>query len=68
MIYSSVCDDPNSMVILDLVTGITYTDEEAKRQDKDIRSRLVNHCTKQGFYVLTIEECKEIQLNDKRRK
>jgi len=48
------------MVILDPITNKEYTDEEARQQPKEVRSRLLNHCKEQGYNVLTIEECNEI--------
>jgi hypothetical protein len=49
----------DSLVIKDLVTGKIYTDEEAHQQPPEIRSRLVNHYTKYGCWVMTMEEAKE---------
>lgn len=63
MIYSKYCDDPESMVIMDLVTGKVYGEEEARKEVPEIRRRLVNHCTKQGYWVLSLEE-----LNDENRR
>lgn len=50
-IWSKYCDDPTSMIILDPDTGIVYTQEEAELCNPEIRKRLVNHCTRQGYYV-----------------
>lgn len=68
MIFSEHCDDPESMIILDLITGKTYTHEEALKQTPEVRSRLVNHCTKQGYGVLTIEAIYELQENGNKKK
>lgn len=68
MIFSKHCDDPESMVILDLITGKTYTQEEALKETPEVRSRLVNHCTKRGYGVFTIEEIYELQENGNKKK
>ena len=57
LIYSPLCDNPESMTILDRKTMKFYTEEEARNSSPKVRSRLVNHCTKQGYKVLTLEEC-----------
>lgn len=61
-IWSEFCDNPESMIIIDCVTKQVYTEEEAQKQTKEIKSRLVNHCTKQGYYVKTIEELNETRI------
>jgi hypothetical protein len=62
MIYSKYCDNPESMIILDPFTGIKYSQDETQGLNKIIKSRLVNRCLKQGYKVLSLEEC-NILLN-----
>ena len=51
-VWSDYCDNPDSMVTLDPKTGKTYTNEEAHKLPQEIKSRLLNHCTKQGYWVV----------------
>jgi hypothetical protein len=55
-VWSEKAGRLDSLVIKDLVTGKIYTDEEARQQPPEVRSRLVNHYTKYGCWVMTAEE------------
>lgn len=59
MIYSEQCDDPKSMIIQDPETGDVYDGITARQAPYEIRRRLVNHCTKKGYDVMTTEEAEE---------
>ena len=59
MIYSEQCDDPRSMTIYDPETGFSYTEEAARSAPAEIRKRLLNHCTRKGYDVMTTEEAEE---------
>jgi len=66
-IYSSKAGRVDSLVIKDLITGKVYTDKEARKQPIEIRARLVNHYTKYGAYVMTIEEANKALLKQNKR-
>ena len=51
-VWSDVCDNPENMIIFDPITKYIYTQEEAEQQCKEVKNRLLNHCTKQGYWVM----------------
>lgn len=53
-VWSDLCDNPESKVILYPSINKIFTQEEAEQASKEIKSKLVNHCTKQGYWVTKI--------------
>jgi len=70
MIWSKYAIDySKGLDIIDYETNIIYTDDEAKKLDKEIQHRLILQPRKIGAWVYTLEECKQIMKekeNDKR--
>jgi len=58
-IWSPVCDSDEHYII-DPTNKQRYTQDQAEKATKKVRSRLVMRAVSQGNFVLTLEECDEI--------
>jgi len=59
-IWSEVAIDYSAgLDIVDIIGGKIYTEDDAKKQPKCIKTRLVNRPRKIGCWVTTIEESEE---------